>query len=122
VVECVGCEVAVAGQLFKRLETEGGRFIQPKLPPTLFLIDYFLGFIAVETIVTDEHGLLSTRTRPIKNRGKAKGKAKTRKELQKAKYYFVKSSKTTTAYLDYFNPDADVEKRMMGLSEAVSVC
>jgi hypothetical protein len=51
-----------------------------------------------------------------------KGKSKARKEIQKAKYYFVESSKKTSAYADYFNPDVDVERRMMGLSEAVSDC
>jgi len=60
--------------------------------------------------------------RSIKGKSKAKGKSKTRKEIQKAKYYFVKSSKMTAAYADYFNPDVDVERRMMGLSEAVSDC
>jgi len=84
--------------LFKRLETEA--------------------FIAIETIVTDELGLLSTHMRSAKGKSKAKGKAKTRKEIQKAKYYFVTSSKKTAAYKDYFNPDVDVERRMMGLSEA----
>lgn len=81
---------------------------------------FLTGFISVESVVTDEIGLLSTRVRSTKVKTKAKGKAKTRKEIQKAKYYFVKSSVRTTAYADYFNPDADVERRMMRLSDAVN--
>jgi|ERR1700685_317107 hypothetical protein len=82
-------------------------------------MNHLSGFIAIETIVTDELGVLSTHVRSAKGKSKAKGKAKTRKEIQKAKYYFVASSKKTAAYKDYFNPDVDVERRMMGLSEAV---
>jgi hypothetical protein len=86
------------------------------------LIICLLGFIAVETVLTDELDLLSTRTRSVKSKAaKTKGKRKTRKEIQKAKYSFVESSKRTAAYADYFNMDVEVERRMMGLSEAVSI-
>ncbi|KZP21154.1 hypothetical protein FIBSPDRAFT_1044318 [Athelia psychrophila] len=84
----MGCEVLLAGQLLKRLEAEG--------------------FVAVEILVD----ITLDRTRKQKQRVKA------RRDIQKAKYYFVKASKRRQAYLDYFNPDAEVEKRMMGLSEA----
>jgi hypothetical protein len=78
------------------------------------------GFIATETVVIDELGIFSARMRTTKGKSKTKGKAKTRKEIQRAKYFFVKPSKGTAAYTDYFNPDMDVESRMMGLSDAVS--
>lgn len=85
-----------------------------------YLIIIFRGFIALETLVTDDTGLLSTRTRSVKGKRKGKSGRNTRKEIQKAKYSFVKSSKKTRAYSDYFNPDVDVERRMMGLSAAVN--
>jgi hypothetical protein len=118
VADTAGCEVVVAGQLFKRLETEGEKIYFTR---SFSHASFLLGFIAVETTVTDELGLLSTRVRSAKGKTKAKGKSKkTRKEIQKAKYYFVESSKRTAAYADYFNPDVDIERRMMGLSEAVN--
>jgi hypothetical protein len=43
-----------------------------------------------------------------------------RKTVQKAKYVFVPSSKRSTAYADYFNPDIAVERRMLGFTELVS--
>lgn len=72
------------------------------------------GFIGTETSETDDTGLLTTRTRL-----QHKQKSRARKEIQRAKYYFVQASKTGQAYLDYFNPDIDVERRMMGLSQTV---
>lgn len=85
------------------------------------IITHLLGFIAVETTETDGLGFMKTHTRnTTKSKSKAKGKPKTRKEMQKARYYFVKDSKTTVAYQDYFNPDVDVERRVMGVTVAVS--
>ncbi|KZT26606.1 hypothetical protein NEOLEDRAFT_1062776 [Neolentinus lepideus HHB14362 ss-1] len=90
-------EAAVAGQLFKRLEVEG--------------------FIEEVSSETDDVGLLDARGRAAKK--KAKGKQPKRKNLQKKSYRFVRASKRGTAYQDYFNPDPDVEKRILGLSELV---
>ncbi|EPQ57954.1 hypothetical protein GLOTRDRAFT_103922 [Gloeophyllum trabeum ATCC 11539] len=88
----LGVEADVSGQLFKRLEGEG--------------------FIEQVPIEIDDIGLLDTRSRAAK--AKAKGKQPKRKNLQKKSYRFVRASKRCTAYLDYFNPDVDVEKRILG--------
>ncbi|KAF7966376.1 hypothetical protein HWV62_38893 [Athelia sp. TMB] len=49
-------------------------------------------------------------------KSKQQQKARARREIQKAKYYFVKGSKKRQEYRDYFNPNVEVERRMMGLS------
>nr|QHB50184.1 meiosis-specific protein hop1 [Sparassis latifolia] len=95
------CDSVVAGQLFKRLETEG--------------------FIAKETIEVDDLGLMETSTRTAKGKQKGKAGAKTRqsqrrKTMQKPKYVFVRATTKGQAYDDYFNPDPEVEKRLLGLS------
>ncbi|KAH9952085.1 HORMA domain-containing protein [Amylocystis lapponica] len=97
----IGCDSVVAGQLFKRLETEG--------------------FIALETIQTDELGLMEITTRTAKKKGKAKDVPRTRqsqrrKAMKKPKYVFVTESLSGKAYKDYFNPDPEAEKRLLALS------
>jgi meiosis-specific protein len=70
--------------------------------------------------MTDDIGLLQTRSRTVKAKTKAKGKrANQRKNIQKAKYGFVPSSKRGAVYADYFNPDVAVERRILGLVELV---
>jgi hypothetical protein len=82
--------------------------------------NHAIGFIAIETKTTDDLGLFETHSRVVKGKTKAKGKqANHRKNLQKTKYVFNKSSKRTPAYKDYFNPDHTVENRMLGLSNLV---
>ncbi|TFK54684.1 DNA-binding protein [Heliocybe sulcata] len=88
----IGCEAAVAGQLFKRLEAEG------------------------ILKVSSPRGH-STDCIQVSLKSKAKGKQAKRKNLQKKSYRFVRSSKRSVAYHDYFSPDPDVEKRILGLSE-----
>jgi meiosis-specific protein len=51
--------------------------------------------------------------------GGAKGSKKTRKNLQRAKYIFVRSAKRSDAYREYFNPDRAVEIRVMGFENTV---
>ncbi|KAI0664727.1 HORMA domain-containing protein [Cubamyces menziesii] len=98
----MGCESTVAGQVFKRLDAEG--------------------FIAQETSEADESGFMETKSlatkRKPKGKGGAKGKvAQRRKNLQKAVYVFVQAIKNEEVYKDYFNPDPEVEKRLLGLSD-----
>ena len=55
--------------------------------------------------------------------GKAGAKTKAsqrRKNLQKPIYVFVQTIKNEDVYKDYFNPDPEVEKRLLGLSDLVS--
>ncbi|KAI0647405.1 HORMA domain-containing protein [Trametes meyenii] len=98
----IGCDSTVAGQVFRRLEAEG--------------------FIAQETREVDDTGFIETTSfaskRKTKNRANAKTKAvPRRKNLQKSTYVFVQAIKNEDAYKDYFNPDPEVEKRLLGLSD-----
>lgn len=93
--EHTGCDTALVGQLLTRLEEEG--------------------FIAVESIVSDELGIGVARSHAKK--GKKNAKTKKQKELQKTKYVFLSKAKRTKAYADYFNPLTEVENRLMGLSD-----
>ncbi|KAI0053877.1 hypothetical protein FA95DRAFT_1600397 [Auriscalpium vulgare] len=89
--------LAVAAQLFKRLETEG--FIEP--------------LENLDAGITD--------TRRGKGRGKSgKGRAKPRKNIQKPKHVFVKTSKRSQQYLDYFDPSTSTEMRVMGMDKLAS--
>ncbi|KAG0701522.1 HORMA domain-containing protein [Suillus ampliporus] len=94
--EHTGCDIALVGQLLTRLEEEG--------------------FIAVESIVSDELGIGVTRSHARKGK---KTKTKKQKELQKTKYVFLAQAKRSKAYSDYFNPLPEVENRLMGLSDTV---
>ncbi|KAG1827598.1 HORMA domain-containing protein [Suillus subaureus] len=93
--EHTGCDTALVGQLLTRLEEEG--------------------FIAVESIVSDELGIGVTRS--YAKKGKKGVKTKKQKELQKTKYVFLSKAKRSKAYADYFNPLTEVENRLMGLSD-----
>lgn len=95
----LGCATALASQLLARLEDEG--------------------FIATESAVTDSLGTtreISTKKGKKQARGEAK---KTQKELQRTKYVFLHASKRGKAYNDYFNPDPQIENRLMGLADKV---
>ncbi|KAA1469348.1 DNA-binding protein [Dentipellis sp. KUC8613] len=93
----IGCEALVAGQLFKRLETEG--------------------FIAA---ASDHEGIAAPPPARVKG-GKGKGKQKQRKNIKKAVYAFVAAARRGKAYADYFTPDRTVEMRVMGLEDLVSM-
>ncbi|TFK42379.1 HORMA domain-containing protein [Crucibulum laeve] len=86
---------ALARQLLKRLETEE--------------------FVAKQTTAVDDLGFTETTT---KYKGKDKKKQTRRKNVQKTRYVFNRAIKSTSKYSDYFNPDQDVENRMIGLSMA----
>ncbi|KAI0672868.1 HORMA-domain-containing protein [Trametes maxima] len=98
----IGCDSSVAGQVFKRLEAEG--------------------FVAQETRETDDLGFMETTSLTTKRKTKNKTSAKTktthrRKNFQKSTYVFVQAIKNEDAYKDYFSPDPEVEKRLLGLSD-----
>lgn len=84
---------------------------------SLFDANAFPGFIAVESIVSDELGIGVARSHAKK--GKKGVKSKKQKELQKTKYVFLSKAKRSKAYADYFNPLTEVENRLMGLSDTV---
>ncbi|KAK7040820.1 hypothetical protein VNI00_009416 [Paramarasmius palmivorus] len=82
------CNHTEARPLFKRLETEG----------------------------SNHH---RRRDRSLRNAysGQREGKAKAaqRRNVQKSKYIFNRQSLKTQAYKDYFNPDREVENRLLGI-------
>ncbi len=83
------------------------------------------GFIAQETREADDSGFMETTSLVTKRKGrggKANLKTKTaqrRRNLQKAVYLFVQAVKNEDVYKDYFNPDPEVEKRLLELSDLV---
>lgn len=64
-----------------------------------------------EITETDSIGLLQTRT----TRGQTKQKKKA-KGANAAKFIFNASITDQPAYLNYFNPDSEVEREMLGLT------
>ncbi|KAF9246385.1 HORMA domain-containing protein [Melanogaster broomeanus] len=95
----IGCTAALVGQMLTRLEDEG--------------------FITTEGAISEDLG--SSRVRARKGKKLAKSKGRKTQELQKTKYVFLRASKRGKEYLDYFNPEPQVENRLMGLSKTVSV-
>ncbi|KAL5511311.1 hypothetical protein ACEPAH_4527 [Sanghuangporus vaninii] len=83
------CSASLSEQLWNRLEREG--------------------FILMEVIEMDKNGLLETRSRATRS---AK-KVKSAKRVQK--YVFNVACKKTALYRDYFRPDSEAEKTMIGL-------
>ncbi|KAF9261437.1 DNA-binding protein [Marasmius fiardii PR-910] len=94
-----GCRVTEARQLFKRLETEG--------------------FILEQTTMVNDIGIAETRTRDAKNKGKTKQGQ--RRNVQKPKYAFNRQSVQTQAYKDYFNPNREVESKLLGLAQKLLI-
>ncbi|GLB34722.1 putative HORMA domain containing protein [Lyophyllum shimeji] len=91
----------LARQMFKRLESEG--------------------FIVEQSTALDDLGFLQTRARSLKGGRKTKGKQpKNRKNVQKAKYRFNRDVVRTSQYADYFNPDPNVESRILKITELTS--
>ncbi|TFY60425.1 hypothetical protein EVJ58_g5155 [Rhodofomes roseus] len=92
----IACDSAVAGQVFKRLEAEG--FIAP----------------------AGETSDAGPKAGQSKNNGKNKARGRQtqrRKTMQKPRYVFVSASTRSQAYKDYFDPDPEVEKKVLGLSD-----
>lgn len=77
----------------------------------------YIGFISLQGEILD-----SESRGKGKNNGKAKAKGRQprRKTTQKPLFTFVGASAVSQAYKDYFDPDYEVEKRVLGLSDLVS--
>jgi hypothetical protein len=78
-----------------------------------------LGFISNQSTVVDDFDLTGTSARNTRNKTKAKTKVSKKKRVQKPVFVFNHAIKSSRAYLDYFNPDPDVESLLMGLSDLV---
>ncbi|KZT71267.1 HORMA-domain-containing protein [Daedalea quercina L-15889] len=90
----IACDSAVAGQVFKRLETEG--------------------FIALHGEPLDAESVKGGNTGK-----KGKGRQPRRKTMRKPRYVFVSALTQGQAYRGYFDPDPEVEKKVLGLSDLV---
>lgn len=84
-----------------------------------------IGFIGQENREVDDTGFIETKTVSSKRKGRS-GKPNPnprtglrRRKLQKPVYVFVETIKDEEVYKDYFNPDPEVEKRLLGLSDLV---
>jgi hypothetical protein len=77
------------------------------------------GFISNKTTEIDDFGLATTSTNASRSTRAKTKKAKPRKNLQKSRYTFLQQSTRSQAYADYFNPNEEVEGRMLGLPKLV---
>ena len=77
-----------------------------------------LGFISDQCTVVDEFDLTGRNTR---NKTKTNAKAAKKKKVQKPIFAFNRAIKSSQVYLDYFNPDPEVESRLMALADLVSL-
>ncbi|KIP10850.1 hypothetical protein PHLGIDRAFT_64843 [Phlebiopsis gigantea 11061_1 CR5-6] len=94
--KAIGCEPLVAGQVFKRLENKG----------ITTAVHYLICETGKQT--RSRKGTRSTRKQPAR-----------RRTAQKHKYIFNRGIIQDETYQDYFNPDPEVEKRLLGLEELV---
>ena len=62
---------------------------------------------------------MESKTRQQKGKGKSVKKPPRRKTGQKQTYVFVRSMIKTQEYKDYFNPNSEAEKRLLGLADLV---
>lgn len=69
----------------------------------------------LEVTESDKLGLMQTQARA--SRSNAKRKVKSSKQVQR--YVFNALCKRTALYRDYFSPDSEAEKEMLGLKNAV---
>jgi hypothetical protein len=114
--------MVLAHQLFKRLETEGECIWPVILSIPSDHLRFPEGFVEAEIMHTDDLGLLETRTKTSRRKSKTKGKQmKQRKQIQKTRYVFNHALKTSPEYLEYFNPSREVESRILGFSQLVSI-
>ena len=92
-------DISLARQLLKHLEEEG--------------------FVKAVMTTVDEFGT-TIEAKSKNTRGKDK-KGKGKKNVQKTRYAFNKQIKNTKKYKDYFTPEQEVESRMLGLDDYVSI-
>ncbi|PFH54173.1 hypothetical protein AMATHDRAFT_135603 [Amanita thiersii Skay4041] len=104
---------------FKELATfrRAIKVAELKKPTTLTEFAKYFGFIYDQSTIHDKIDLMEARsTRTNRNRPKNKNKVVKRKNLQN-KYSFNPAAKSSQAYMDYFDPNRDVESRLLGLPE-----
>ncbi|KAF8201578.1 HORMA domain-containing protein [Pholiota molesta] len=79
-------------------------------------------YVLRESIGLDDMGLkIATRSKKGKAGGNLTAKGKNRKNIQKLRYVFNQEIQSKPCFLNYFKPnDAEVEARLLGLSEMAS--
>ncbi|TFK30204.1 DNA-binding protein [Coprinopsis marcescibilis] len=99
-------------QLILRLEEDGMQPIRASFLGTELPAE----FIQEVSTTIDEFGMTAesrtTNRRKVRDR-----KAKQRKNVQKSRYAFNKQIRGEQRYKDYFNPDQEVESRLLGLDD-----
>ena len=74
--------------------------------------------MVLEVTQSDQVGLLETSTRPAQGKSaKANKSVKSTKQVQR--YVFNQEIKNGPAYKDYFSPDSEAEKELLGLKNKV---
>ncbi|KAI6013115.1 hypothetical protein BKA83DRAFT_4130579 [Pisolithus microcarpus] len=73
---------------------------------------------AMESMVNDSLGSTRDITKKTKKQTCSKAR-KTQKELQRTRFIFLRPSKRSKAYHDYFNLDPAIENRLMGLTNKI---
>ena len=115
-----GCEPLVAGQLFRRLENEGGWIIFLSSHTDLSLLTILLGFISLENVDGALEETANTSKSSKSRKGKSQQKrAPRRRTMQKQRYVFNRQIIEERVYKDYFDYSPEVEKRLLGLEELV---
>ncbi|KAI6034739.1 hypothetical protein BKA83DRAFT_4121790 [Pisolithus microcarpus] len=82
------------------------------------IVAYVKDLSTTESTVNDSLGSTRDITKKTKKQTRSKAR-KTQKELQRTRFVFLRPSKRSKAYHDYFNPDPAVENRLMGLTNKV---
>ncbi|KAG5645567.1 hypothetical protein DXG03_005705 [Asterophora parasitica] len=94
-----GGRLDLSRQLFKKLETSG--------------------FMIEQTTTLDDLGFPQVRSKSHNKGGRKIKQPKSRKNVQKTKYVFNREAMQSAQYLDYFNPDPNVEARILKIAELV---
>lgn len=78
-------------------------------------LSFLLGFIALE----DAHAEDSALRRGRSSKNKNTTKTVSRRRTTRKRYVFVDAIRNESKYNDYFDPDSEVEKKLLGLEELV---
>ncbi|KAL0563844.1 hypothetical protein V5O48_018218 [Marasmius crinis-equi] len=107
-------ELAIFRRAIKVAEEENPSTIAEFAKHMGIVLRTMVGFIVEQSTTINDIGLVETRARA---RNKGKSKQVQRRNVQKPKYVFDRLSVKTQAYQDYFNPDREVESRLLGIPQ-----
>ncbi|KAG6868822.1 hypothetical protein C0993_009704 [Termitomyces sp. T159_Od127] len=107
----------VSRRLIGRLEREGEHMLCINVAYTY--PRPFAGFLTHQTTVLDDLGFPQIGNANIKGNAKAK-QPKARKNMQPKTYIVNREALRSIKYMEYFNPDPTVEKRLLKIAELTS--